>query len=224
MGIVALQGGVTLKTRRERSLTLEEMVVLPRLTQCKVEETIMLKRSRVFFLLIALAFAATCPSMSGAESQNVCPVTKAPEHPFIPPPPLDTAEDGTFVLGTAGLWARVTTHWLLHQTSNKLPYHSESYSKYKVGNPPLAVVARRLDAPEPLVWAERVNGAWQSSGARPDDVAARSGIGAMITSLPIPAAGCWEISAHYTPAQDKVQTLTYTVWVEDVGIPASGGR
>jgi hypothetical protein len=84
-------------------------------------------RSRVSFLLIALAFVAACPSMSGAESQNGCLVTKAPEHPFIPPPPLDGAEDGTFVLGTAGLWARVTTHWLLHQTSNKLPYHSDVY-------------------------------------------------------------------------------------------------
>ena len=180
-------------------------------------------RSRVSFLLIALAFAATFPQISGAESQNGCPVTKAPEHPFIPPPPLDKVEDGTFVLGTPGLWARVTTHWLLNRTGNKLPYFSEVYTRYKVDNPPLAVVSRRLDAPEPLVWAERVNGAWEqlSPGARADDIAARGGIGAMITSLPIPTAGCWEISAHYTPLQDKVRTLTYTVWVEDVGIPDS---
>jgi hypothetical protein len=85
-------------------------------------------------------------------------------------------------------------------------------------------VARRLDAPEPLVRAERVNGAWQASGARPGDIAVRSGIGAMITSLPIPTAGRREISAHYTPAQGKVQTLTYTVRVEDFGIPAPGSR
>jgi hypothetical protein len=186
-------------------------------------------RSRFPFLLmalafVALAFSATFPGVSRAESQGGCPVTKAPEHPFIPPAPLDAVEDGTFVLGTSGLWARVTTHWLLHQTSNKLPYHSEVYTRYKVNDPPLAVVARRLDAPAPLVWAERVNGAWQSSGARWDDIAARGGIGAMITSLPITTAGCWEISAHYTPAGDRVQTLTYTVWVEDVGIPASGSR
>ena len=179
-------------------------------------------RSRVSFLLIALAFTATFLRMSGAERRNGCPVTKEPEHPFIPPPPLDKAEDGTFVLGTPRLWARVTTHWLLNRTGNKLPYHSEVYSHYKVDNPPLAVVARRLDDPEPLVWADRVNGAWPlSPGARGDDIAARGGIGAMITSLPIPTAGCWEISAHYTPLGDKVQTLTYTVWVEDVGIPAS---
>jgi hypothetical protein len=177
----------------------------------------MLGRSRASFIVIALVFAAAFPS--GAEGQNGCPVTKAPEHPFIPPPPLDKAEDGTFVLGTLELWARVTTHWVLNRTGNKLPYHSEIYTRYKVGNPPLAVVARRLDAPAPLVWSERVNGAWQSSGARPDDIAGRVGIGAMITSLPIPTAGCWEISAHYTPLEDRVQTLTYTVWVEDAGIP-----
>jgi len=181
-------------------------------------------RSRGSFLLIALAFAATFPRMSAAENQNGCLVTKAPVHPFIPPPPFDTVEDGTFVLGTPELWARVTTHWLLHRTSNKLPYHSEVYTRYKLDNPPLSVVARRLDHPEPLVWAERVNGAWQSSGARSEDIAARGGIGAMITSLPNPTAGCWEISAHYTPAGEKVQTLTYTVWVEDVGIPAPGSR
>jgi hypothetical protein len=159
-----------------------------------------------------------------AGGQNACPVTKAPEHPFIPPPPLDKVEDGTFVLGTPGLWARVTTHWLLNRTGNKLPYHSEIYTRYKVDDPPLAVVARRLDAPAPLVWSEQVNGAWQSSGARWDDIAGRGGIGAMITSLPIPTAGCWEISAHYTPAGDRIQTLTYTVWVEDAGVPAASSR
>jgi hypothetical protein len=180
--------------------------------------------SRVPFLLTALVFAAAFPPVFGAATQNQCPVTKAPEHPFVPPPPLDTAEDGTFVLGTAGLWARVTTHWLLHQTSNKLPYHSDIYTRYKVNDPPLTVVATRLDAPEPLVWAERVNGAWESSGARWDDIAGRGGIGAMITSLPIPTAGCWEISAHYTPLQGEVRTLTYTVWVEDVGVAAAGSR
>ncbi len=42
----------------------------------------------------------------------------------------------------------------------------------------------------------------------------------MITSLPIPTAGCWEISAHYTPEQGEIRTLTYTVWVEDTRNPA----
>jgi hypothetical protein len=27
-------------------------------------------------------------------------------------------------------------------------------------------------------------------------------------------AGCWEIAARYAPARDKIETLTYTVWVE----------
>jgi hypothetical protein len=170
-------------------------------------------QSRVSFLLVVLAFAATFPGISGAESQNRCAVTKAPEHPFIPPPPnADSASDGSFVLGTPGLWAHVNTHWSLFRTGNKLPFHSEIYSQNKQDNPQhppmeelerrsfaLAVVARRLDASEPLVWSERVSVA---SG------------GVMITSLPIPTAGCWEISVRYTPPRDKVQTLTYTVWVE----------
>jgi len=37
--------------------------------------------------------------------------------------------------------------------------------------------------------------------------------GFMVTSLPIPTAGCWEITAHFTPARDKIHTLTYTVRV-----------
>lgn len=179
-------------------------------------------RFRVSFLLIALGCAASFPRMSRAESPSGCPITKAPEHPFIPPA-LDRVTDGTFVLGSPMLWTRVTTHWLLNRTGNKLPYHSEVYTRYKLNNPPLAVMARRLDASEPLVWAERINNAFQlSPGARADDIAARGGTGAMITALPIPTAGCWEISAHYTPAGDKVHTLTYTVWV-DAGFPAPAG-
>jgi hypothetical protein len=181
-------------------------------------------RFRALMIACLLGVPAFAGGVSSAESQNGCPVTKAPEHPFVPPPPLDKVEDGTFVLGTPGLWARVTNHWILNRTGNKLPYHSEIYTRHKVNSPPLVVVARRLDASEPLVWSEPAAGAWQSSGAGWADIAGRGGIGAMITSLPIPTSGCWEISAHYTPPGDRVQTLTYTVWVEDVGMPAPSSR
>jgi len=172
-------------------------------------------RSRVSSLLIVLAFAVAFPPALPADRENGCPVTRAPDHPFIPPSPDHpyTINDGRFLFGTPGLWALVNTRWKLHRDGNKLPFFSQDfyYGKTEV-DPRLAVVARRLDSPEALVWSDWVNGAGPSFvyGSRPDP----NGRGFMVTSLRIPTAGCWEISAHYTPARDKAHTLTYTVWVE----------
>jgi hypothetical protein len=106
----------------------------------------------------------------------------------------------------------VSTHWSLGYTSNKLPFFSEDFIFGKSDNDPrLAVVARRLDSPAPLVWSDWANGSIPIPQVpelkNPDQH------GFMVTSLPIPTVGCWEITAHYTPARDKSHTLTYTVWV-----------
>jgi hypothetical protein len=160
-------------------------------------------RSRFSLLFVCLAFAGV------ASAEDACPVTKAPDPPFRPPAGFDAypGRDGRFFFGTPDLWVVVTPTWKLGRTGRKLPYFSQHffYGKSEV-DPRMAVVARRVDSPAPLVWSDWVNGGGPSSGEEVQ--------GFMVTSLPIPTAGCWEITAHFTPARDKIHTLTYTVRVE----------
>ena len=152
-----------------------------------------------------------------------CPITKPPAERFIPPLPwkpmaIPHPSDpprfhNTFLLGTSGLWAYASNHWTLGVDQNKLPYFSERYDWRKGAEPPLAVVALRLDAPSPLVWAKWVNGAGPSYDPAAGLDRSRSD-GFMVTSLEIPSKGCWEISAHFTDVRDKVETVTYVTLVD----------
>jgi len=163
-------------------------------------------RSRFLFLLVSLAFWTIFPTAFAAGSEDACPVTKAPDGygPY-------TGNDRRFLLGTPDLWVLVTPRWKLGLTGRKLPYFSQSFVYGRSeADPRLAVVARRLDSPAPLVWSTWVNGAGPPYSPPGDP----NNHGFMVTSLPIPTAGCWEITAHYTPQRDKAQTLTYTVLVE----------
>jgi hypothetical protein len=132
-------------------------------------------------------------------------VTEAPNPSFIPPSGRTpyTASDGRFYFGAPGLWALVTPHWKLGSTGNKLPYFSENYNPQRGDweHLEMAVFARRLDAPAPLVWVPRVSGTTSSPGA-------------MITGLDIPTTGCWEVTARYHPAGRDPEILSYTVLVE----------
>ena len=161
-------------------------------------------RQRIWFLMLSLALAAGFPHASLAESKGGCPVTKAPEPSFVPPPPFDgeSLGSGGFYIGTSALWAIVHPHWRVGG-GGKLPYFRQGYDWLQEKDPRLTVVARRLDSPEKMVWA-----GWANNGYVPDKKSF------MVTGLSIPTAGCWEIVAHYTPAPDNIQTLAYTVWVE----------
>lgn len=170
-------------------------------------------RSRFSFFLASLAFGAISLTAFGKGSENACPVTKAPDQQFKPPLGYRpyTWNDGKFLLGTSDLWVLVNPHWKLGVTGNKLPYFSQNFFfGGNEGDPRLTVVARRLDNPAPLVWSDWVNagGPPYTPPGDPNDH------GFMVTSLPIPTAGCWEITARYAPAPKKVQILTYTVLVE----------
>jgi hypothetical protein len=174
-------------------------------------------RSRFSFLLASLAFGAISLTAFAAGDEDTCPVTKAPVQQFNPPSGYHpySGSDGRFLLGTADLWVLVTPHWKLGGTGRKLPYFSQNFVFGKSeGDPRLAVVARRLDSAAPLVWSDWVNGggpSYSPPDTRPSDP---NDHGFMVTSLPIPTAGCWEITARYAPAREKIQVLTYTVWVE----------
>jgi hypothetical protein len=111
------------------------------------------------------------------------------------------------------LWVLVNNHWKLNWDGRKLPYFSTHYNYWKrTGPPPMVVLARRLDAEAPLIWADHVNGAGPSF--RPPESPDPAKPGFMVTSLEIPTAGCWEITARYAPPEGNAETVSYTVLVE----------
>jgi len=115
--------------------------------------------------------------------------------------------------GTPGLTARIHTLWKLGGLDgNKLPYFSQHYDWSIEKHPNMTVEARRLDGEAPIVRAERVNGATLAPLKRESSSAIRTDF--MVTALHIPTAGCWEITARYTPPSGKVETLSYTILVE----------
>ncbi len=167
-------------------------------------------------LLVSLGISVFPASAAGGD--NACAVTAAPEPSFVPPPqfsPYTSADSEHFLYGTPGLWALVFTRWKLGSwEGNKLPYFSVHYDWKRDQSPQMqmTVEAKRLDAPAPPVRADHVSGVGPSSryGEEPD----LTKPGALITALRIPAAGCWEITARYTPPTGAVEKLSYTILVE----------
>jgi hypothetical protein len=165
-------------------------------------------RSRCLFLALSLAISAGCLGPSLAADKQGCPATKPSEHAFVPPPPYkSTVGSGEFWYGTPALWTLIYPGWRVH-SGGKLPYFRQGYDWMKEKDPRLTVVARRLDGNAPLVW----NGWANNASIEGEGVAGMF----MVTGVDIPSSGCWEIAAHYLyPAgPDKIQILTYTVWVE----------
>ncbi len=106
--------------------------------------------------------------------------------------------------GSPALWTIVYPDWHVHG-GGKLPFFRQDYEWTKEPAPRLAVVARRLDREEPLVWNGWTNNAF---------IEGRGIAGMfMVTGIDIPSSGCWEITSHYLESQNRIQTLTYTVWV-----------
>lgn len=172
---------------------------------------------RLAFCLVSAVLAALLPPPSAAGSEAACAITRAPDRPFIPPSGYRpyTASDGRFFLGTPGLWTLVTPRWTLHGTGRKLPFFSQDFTYGKSeADPRLAIVARRLDSPEAIVWSKWANGAGPPYSSSPGSEHHPDDHGFMVTALEIPTPGCWEITARYTPTRDKIHTLTYTVWVQ----------
>ena len=155
-------------------------------------------------LLLAVTFAVCVPSAFAAGTEADCPITQAPAQPFAPPLGYSLSR-GSFAFGTPELWVDLNPHWRLNRQSNKMPFFSEDFI-YGKSEPRLVVVARQLDSPTPLIWSDLV-----SDGNPLPRIPNNHGF--MVTGLPIPTIGCWEITARYSPASNKNYTLTYTVWV-----------
>jgi hypothetical protein len=174
-----------------------------------------MRHSAFVCLLVAimLALAVVVPRPIAAQYNNGCAVTQEPHPAFVPPTPYGLHfAPPDFLFGTPLLWTIIHPGtWRLGANDGaKLPYWRQGYDTRKERDPRLSVVARRLDGPAALVWA------FVSSAEAADDTP--DGM-AMMAGLDIPAAGCWEISAHYiwfdaASHSRREQTLAYTVWVE----------
>jgi hypothetical protein len=143
-----------------------------------------MKRSRVPLFALAIVLALSFPSASLASNSNSCPITKAPDQPFVQPSPYRpyTGTNDHFLFGTPELWAFIETRWVLHLNSgNKLPYFSRDLDVEAAADPRLAVVARRLDSTQPLVWADWVNSAGPPYFANGKKVEGATDPGFMVT-------------------------------------------
>jgi hypothetical protein len=158
----------------------------------------------LFTCLVGLAFWAMPLRSIAADNNGKCAVTKAPSPPFVPQTPYSRyAGENSFLYGTDSLWT-IVQHpgaWKLGRDGMKLAYLRRGYDYMKERAPQLTVLGRRLDIAAPLVRSDGATGG-MANGTDPGGMF-------MLTRIDIPAAGCWEISAHYAD-----QTLTYTVWVE----------
>jgi hypothetical protein len=148
-----------------------------------------------------------------------CPVTTPAKLPFVPPPPYRTNMAGGFYYGSESLWTWIPNDPLWWAGGEKVVYWRAGFDARKEPQPDLKIVARRLDAQAPLVWALRTSAVWFPENQvthfdAPEDMAMMSGID-LSQAAPVAASAagsCWEISAHYAnAAQTEVRTLTFVV-------------
>lgn len=152
-----------------------------------------------------MRLAVLIPVMSVYAVAQCLATASAPAvKPFVPPAPYTTiaARDGVFY-GSENLWTYIPRKNFAvsgpDYISAKLTYWRVGFDSDNEPEPELAVVARRLDAPASLVWANKAHGIKVSGSNAPWDLA-------MMTGISFPTSGCWEISSNY-----KGQILTYIV-------------
>lgn len=168
----------------------------------------MLPRLLPFLCLLFLSQASLCQQPGGANQAKIadtCPVTKAEDQPFVPPPPYPAkAPKGAFWFGTDQLWTLLPNHG----TWGALPYHHGTFGQklfsWRQGydwrsepQPHLTLTGRRLGAPAPPLLGDRA-----SNGYREDWKSF------MVTGVSLSALGCWEITGHY-----QGHDLGFVVWV-----------
>jgi hypothetical protein len=151
-------------------------------------------------LLIALPFSAI--------AQQDCPVTaENPVAAFTPP-----AEYGT-PLGSGSMWYGNQSLWTslpngpMHVAeaprllSDKLVFWRVGFNWKQEPAPDLKVIARRLDAPAPLLQTGQVHGVLLANEETQGNMA-------MMTGIAFHEPGCWQIVAIY-----KGMYLAYVVSV-----------
>jgi hypothetical protein len=160
-------------------------------------------------LLLTQAFfgqqSAQQSQTATSDVPETCPVTKASDHPFIPPWPYPKEPyPGGSWFGTDRLWISLpedgTWRGLGHYTPTdpsfrqKMQWWQQGYDYHTEPKPKLKVTGKRLDAEAPPLTAEANN------------VVGR--LPSMMVGINIPTLGCWEITGHYEDDE-----LTFIVWL-----------
>jgi len=133
-----------------------------------------------------------------------CAVTKALEHPFVPPRPYP-ASRGVNWFGTDRLWTFLPgdgiwglgekTFWFRENWGR---YTRSGHSIPAIDTAKFTVTARRLEGAAPPAAVGQA-----SSSYREDDWKAF-----LVGGINFPTTGCWEVSARY-----ENDELTFVVWV-----------
>jgi hypothetical protein len=135
-----------------------------------------------------------------------CPVTKPPEHPFVPPAPYPSKFTANgFWFGTNKLWINLRADgtwkglpkWPDGTVRQKLFWWREGYDWHREPQPKLRVTGKRLGASaSPL--QSGVSHGWTSDQDHPF----------IVNGINLPALGCWEITGRVDDAE-----LSFVVWV-----------
>jgi len=147
------------------------------------------------------------PSVAPAlqSSQAACPITRAPQPPFIPPPPYSiTAPSSQIWFGWPALWTAITSSgtWpgLPDESGSyvqKVFWWRDGYDWRSEPTPQLSITGVRIDGPaKPLEASPATNAFGTDIGS------------SMLVLIHIPTSGCWTITGQYKDA-----SLSFVVWV-----------
>jgi len=136
-----------------------------------------------------------------------CPVTRAAEPRFVPPPPYpERPPSGQFWFGDEALWTALYSEGVWRELphdergyTQKVVWWRDDYNWQKEPLPDLVVSGRRLDAEAPPLMAYEA-----TNGYVPEFESF------MLVGAGIPTAGCWEITGEY-----QGHELSFVVWVSE---------
>ncbi len=163
-------------------------------------------RFRIIIWLLPLFWLGMLVGCIPTPAQQVCPVTAAPEPPFVPPDDTPATPPGDlFWYGSPALWTALPPGgvWSARPRDDggyvqKSVWWREGYIAFEERQPDLIVSGRQLDG----------DAAFREDGPATHGVSSDSGQ-FMLMGISIPAAGCWEITGQYSD-----ETLSYVVWIE----------
>jgi hypothetical protein len=158
-------------------------------------------------MVVASVFALFTNAPSAGQAPGVCPVTTAPNPPFIAPAPYPAnAPYRAFWYGQDKLWTSLPADGRWHSLPRnadglrqKVFWWYPGFDGAKEPRPALTVTAKQLDGPAFYVHERRATNAHH-----PD-----FGGWTILTGIDVPNPGCWEFSGHY-----REQRITFVVKVD----------